>query len=236
MKSFRVPRGFKRIVKSFPEELRSEILSSDRSFLTIYGKHNLTFTYRTMPAQSTPSYQKDLYSRMGGEKAYEFAIMELSDRLLKDKSVDQFYGTFNRPNLRLLNKELLDLAFQEHSADFDFEKPIALRFFRMFEQGFNETHFDILLKHFEHSLRDSWVEQDVIDDAIKLLGSLRVQFSKQDRLKMKLGDFVAEGKKAEKIASRCPPKKKVVERTKSGDGLLSVFKVRGDKRRKKEIQ
>ena len=130
-----------------------------------------------------PNYERDLFTRMGGkDHGFEFAVIQFSYRVLEDPKLERFYGSIDLSSLRVFNRELLDLAFEKHSSDFDVEGRVSLRFLRMFQMGFNEIHFDILVNHFDHALRDAWVEEDVIADAVELLSRMRSCFERRRQM------------------------------------------------------
>ena len=53
---------------------------------------------------------------------------------------------------------------------------VTLRFHRLFELGFNETHFDILEQHFSDALLDCWSRDAVTKPCKKYFGELREIF------------------------------------------------------------
>ena len=184
------------------------------------------------------TYKNDIVERMGGEgqSSFNFAVMNFCNMISTDKNLEEFYGSFDQESLHAMITELLDLAFEQHPDYFQLEPAIALRYFRMFELGFNETHFDMLVEHFEVALCDAWIEQEVVDDALFMLRCIRSGFEKKKSSKKSSS---SSSKKSESSTAATTPrqaKKKTVGRSKSGEGLLSVFKMKGLKRRKQGIQ
>jgi hypothetical protein len=65
------------------------------------------------------------------------------------------------------------LAIAKLPDDVDARTRLALRHYKLFDMGLNQTHLDVVGSHFVDALEDSWVEQDVIDDVMRCLGSFR---------------------------------------------------------------
>lgn len=113
-----------------------------------------------------PVYFKDnLLERIGGASNFDFLIISYSERIQDDESLHRFYGHIQLYNLNAFQKELVSAALiqptSKSSAD-ALKTRVALRHYRLFDLGFNETHFDALSRHFSHALLDCWQDDDVI--------------------------------------------------------------------------
>ncbi len=134
-----------------------------------------------MSEQPSKQYKSDSLTRFGGEAQYDMAVFDFCDRIIEDSTLAFFYGAFGHDRLAVVQKNLLDLAFLE-SADEEgyissLLNSVTLEHSKLFTIGLNETHFDSLKNPFVEALRHSWVEEDVLEEAILLLKPLPVMFS-----------------------------------------------------------
>lgn len=124
---------------------------------------------------STVNSKNDIVNRMGGMTQYEMTIMDFCERLRTDKELGKFYGNMDIDSLFLFQKETLEWAFgdfatpeERHKA----ENRIKLRHYRLLKSGLSDQHFDAILQQFVEAMRESWVEDDVVNDATRNLQCL----------------------------------------------------------------
>jgi hypothetical protein len=85
---------------------------------------------------------------------------------------------FLQHNLVLNQKQPLTAALAKHPEDFDLEGFIQLRYFSLIQQGFNETHFDVLVDHFIDAMDGAWVDESATRDAVSILKLFRRIFER----------------------------------------------------------
>jgi hemoglobin len=127
-------------------------------------------------------YSDSLLYRMGGEDALETTILAFYERVMKDPQLRPFFAGINMAGLRAHQKRFMVLAFTEIPKDFDAAAYIIERHYRLFNSmGLNETHFDLVAGHLVAALLQMWVQQEVIDDVVGMLGPFRKVFEKAGR-------------------------------------------------------
>lgn len=130
----------------------------------------------TKSTSTNNEYKDNLLRRIGGMSSLEFLVISYCTRIQDDASLQQFYGNCALKNLITIQKEFLMAALLKSSDEAQSKSRAAIRHYRLFELGLNETHFDALFNHFSGSLRDCWLASDVIEDCEKHFNSLRPVF------------------------------------------------------------
>mmetsp|Transcript_29997 Transcript_29997/g.46106 ORF Transcript_29997/g.46106 Transcript_29997/m.46106 type:complete len:121 (+) Transcript_29997:1-363(+) len=110
-----------------------------------------------------------MIERLGGENVFEFIVLGLAERLQQDVSLEPFFSNFGSSSLDSLQRSVLkamltkdDDSSNDDADDSDVDGFILLRYYSVIEQGFDETHFDVVVRHFKESLQDAWVDDDVV--------------------------------------------------------------------------
>jgi hypothetical protein len=183
----------------------------------------------------TASNESCLLKRLGGENLFEFMFLTFMERLEQDEGLKKFYKGWDAHES---HKTLLNLAFTMDKAEAISSHPIWLRFYQQFERGLDETHFDIIVNHFEAVLQENWIEQATIDDALKMLRCIRDVFeskakehfdkmleTKRDILAVRThsDDGLEQMQKAMRKSRKAAP-----GQSRSGDGLISAIRRSGD--------
>jgi truncated hemoglobin YjbI len=125
---------------------------------------------------STVTYKDDFVQRIGGSNCYEMVILEFCDRLKADKALERFYGNFDSTTLTSLLREALHLVFYQFSTVQARETAamrVKLHHYRLVENGLSDRHFTLFCDHFVAALRESWVEESMIEIAMNHMKCLR---------------------------------------------------------------
>mmetsp|Transcript_112616 Transcript_112616/g.168521 ORF Transcript_112616/g.168521 Transcript_112616/m.168521 type:complete len:187 (+) Transcript_112616:86-646(+) len=186
-----------------------------------------------MAPQTATEYKSNIMERLGGQSVFDFIVLGMVERLQQDSSLDGFFSNYGS-SLESLQSAVLTAMFTKHADDYDVDGFILLRFYRILELGFNETHFDTLVKHFIESLQDAWVEDDVFEDAVRIIKSFRPIFVNTE-------GKAAEEEAAETISSKVEESTVTKEKTaprrgSSGEFLLNLMRPKGSKRTKQASQ
>ena len=107
------------------------------------------------------------------------------------------------------------LAFTSIPPGFDVTAYIVEKHHRLFDMGLDETHFDLVVQHLLETLKSMWIEPEVLDDIVKLLGPFREVFVRAGR-EEKLSGYMANIKQSKKGSKRSivqPTKLRSKERT-----------------------
>jgi truncated hemoglobin YjbI len=192
--------------------------------------------------------------RLGGESEFGFVVMEFCGKILADPELQPVYEDLDVEDLCTLQEEFLSLVFGEIPQDMNLNGKIVIRQHALFEKGLNEVHYDKVVEHFEDALRECWIEPAVIDELSKALKQHRNLFERGKRenkwdavlrevIKLRVVEQVETSKK--EIRSRNAHTrssssrgftKKPVDRSASGEGLLTMLRGQGSKRTKIGVQ
>eukprot|EP00934_Nitzschia_sp_Nitz4_P008667 Nitzschia sp. Nitz4//scaffold190_size42200//10912//11637//NITZ4_007389-RA/size42200-processed-gene-0.59-mRNA-1//1//CDS//3329540135//8657//frame0 len=127
----------------------------------------------------------NLIERMGGEAQLEMTILGFCDRLQADNTLKKYYGKMEPSNLMILQRDAIDYAFAEDADDASdaqaqayekLESKVLLQHYRLLDAGLGAKHFPAIRQHFVESLRESWAEESVIQDAEKHFDTLKFIF------------------------------------------------------------
>eukprot|EP00980_Cylindrotheca_fusiformis_P030343 scaffold24669_cov98-Cylindrotheca_fusiformis.AAC.1 len=120
------------------------------------------------------TYKDNLFTRLGGTNAFDFLIICHCERIQNDPTLYSLFGEMKLSDLMALQKELITVALLKPSSNISALKSrMVLRHYRLFELGLNETHFDMVVKHFSGALYDSWQSDEVVELCVRYLVELR---------------------------------------------------------------
>ena len=83
------------------------------------------------------------------------------------------------PHTFILKYNFMSIAFTEVPEDMDIVALIHTKHQRLFDEGLNEEHFDIVAGHFVDTLNHLGVKQGEIDEAVSVIAPLRPVFEKE---------------------------------------------------------
>jgi truncated hemoglobin YjbI len=112
------------------------------------------------------TYKENLLERIGGASSLDFLIISYCERIQDDPTLELFFGNFNLKSLTVFQKELVMAALVKPDSEdiaATIKARVALRHYRLFELGLNESEFDTLVGHFSGALRDCWLTEDVVE-------------------------------------------------------------------------
>ena len=126
-----------------------------------------------------------MIERFGGERDFKFIVIAFVGRLKADRKLNKFFANFRDNDLATHQEDFLMTVFDDSRNAESVQNYIYLRYHRLFQQGFDERHYDLLVRHFVESLQDAWVDDDqVIGDTVKLMNSFRPSFERKQRQEM----------------------------------------------------
>lgn len=138
-----------------------------------------------------------LLDRLGGPEAVKAVVEEFYQRVVKDPSTEQFFADVKMGALKKHQVEFMKIAFTTIPDDLDIPKLLTTKHKQLFKKGLNETHFDVIATHFVGACRHLNVPENLIDEAVSIVGSLRPVFESGAReygpktLFQKLGGLAA---------------------------------------------
>ncbi|KAL3931556.1 MAG: hypothetical protein SGBAC_011252 [Bacillariaceae sp.] len=112
------------------------------------------------------NYKDNLIEKVGGQSQFDFAVIKYCENIQDDYRVSVFFEDMDLNGLidlqkEFLNTALLDLSAQESEAAMG---RLVVKYQRLWQTGLNARYFNVLKAHFIAALRDCWVE----DSSLKL--------------------------------------------------------------------
>ena len=126
--------------------------------------------------------QRSLYLRMGGDAFITMMVDSYFDELVEDRMISKFFKNIPMVALKVHQVKFFQVCFGQKSDQataeelMDYLLITHTRLFR--EHGMDETHFDHVAKCLVGSLQTFLVDQELIDEAVALLGPLRSLFER----------------------------------------------------------
>jgi truncated hemoglobin YjbI len=117
-----------------------------------------------------------MLQKLGGKKVLAEATDKFYDRQVHDERLLKFFNGTDLSILKWHQFNLMGIAFTAVPDNFDVRKLILNRHQRLFDDGLDESYFDVVMEHFTKTLKDMEVDADVIDDASQVIMPLRAFF------------------------------------------------------------
>jgi hemoglobin len=117
-----------------------------------------------------------LLDRLGGPAALKAVVYEFYGRLLQDDELEPFFDGVNMKRMKDHQYKFLEIAFTKIPEDMDVVKFIEDKHKRLFAEGLNGHHFDLVAGHLVRTLAHFEVKQDQIDEVVATLSPLKVAF------------------------------------------------------------
>ena len=110
-----------------------------------------------------------LLAKLGGEDRLDTAVDLFYTRVFVDKELGRFFKGYDAKRLRRHQKRFLRIAFTGIPKSMDVTKKMKEKHAKLFQQGLNEHHFDLVLGYLISALKDTGVEQEQLDEAARTL-------------------------------------------------------------------
>jgi hemoglobin len=140
----------------------------------------ITPTTQARP-ETAPERVKNLFRALGGANAVKAVVGELYQRLLFDEVTAPFFKHSNMASLKMHQAAFLKIAFTAVPESLDVHTLMLTKHMHLFKEGLTEHHFDVVAGHFIASCRHLDIDQELIDEAVTVITSLRVVFEKGAR-------------------------------------------------------
>lgn len=118
-----------------------------------------------------------MLEKLGGQKVLREAIDIFYAKQLADDRLMYFFRGVNVEVIKWHNFNLMSLAFTALPENFDLQALLLTRHKRLFEMGLNEDYFDIVLQHFEDTLVEMNVDDELVKEALEIVSPLRLVFA-----------------------------------------------------------
>jgi truncated hemoglobin YjbI len=118
-----------------------------------------------------------LFDKLGGIDGVTAAVEEMYTRLLADALTAPFFEKHSMARLKHHQVRFMKIAFTQIPDDLDVGAMMREKHKKLFvEHGLNETHFDKVVECFVGACQHLGVAKELIDEAVGVLGPLRVYF------------------------------------------------------------
>jgi hemoglobin len=131
--------------------------------------------------ETAPARVKTLFQKLGGANAVKAVVGELYQRLMFDEATAPFFKNSNMAALKVHQAAFLKIAFTAIPDSLDVPTLMMAKHEHLFKEGLTEHHFDVVAGHFIASCRHLDIDQDLIDEAVSVITSLRVIFEQGAR-------------------------------------------------------
>jgi hemoglobin len=117
-----------------------------------------------------------MLEKLGGQKVLAEATDKFYDRQVKDERLLKFFRGTDLAILKWHQFNLMSIAFTEVPESFDARHLILNRHQRLFDEGLDESYFDVVVDHFTGTLTELNVDPALIEDARYVILPLREVF------------------------------------------------------------
>jgi hemoglobin len=118
-----------------------------------------------------------MLEKLGGKKVLREAIDKFYEKQINDPRLMCFFYGVNVEIIKWHQFNLMSIAFTEIPENFDLKELLLIRHQRLFDEGLNETHFDLVAQHFSDTLREMNVDPKLRDEALEVVMPLRDVFA-----------------------------------------------------------
>lgn len=118
-----------------------------------------------------------MLEKLGGNKVLREAIDRFYEKQLADERLMYFFRGVNVEIIKWHNFNLMSVAFTAIPDNFNLQDLLLNRHKRLYEMGLNEEYFDFVLQHFEDTLTEMDVDEDLIKEALEVVRPLREVFA-----------------------------------------------------------
>ena len=119
------------------------------------------------PSTTTTNNNTSVVQQLGGDNQFNFLIMTFCENIQEDSSLNDVFNGMDLETLTNLMCSLVHTALERNSFDEDARNRLVLKNYSLFELGMNSKHFERLQAHLESALRDSWVEDALMEKCIQ---------------------------------------------------------------------
>lgn len=117
-----------------------------------------------------------MLEKLGGKTVLQEATDKFYDRQIHDERLLKFFKGADLTILKWHQFNLMGIAFTALPDNFDALHLILNRHKKLFDEGLDETYFDVVMEHFQGTLKDMKVNDAVIKDAMTVILPLREVF------------------------------------------------------------
>lgn len=141
------------------------------------------------------AHKEELLAKIGGRDVLHEAVDMFYDRLLKDPRLKHLFEGANITVLKWHQYNIMSIAFSDVPNTFDIDRLILEKHAKLFEEkGMDGSHYDVVMEHFEGTLKDLKVDPQAAAEAAASVAGLKAAFQR--------GAVKAEEAKRSRIRNR----------------------------------
>ena len=144
-----------------------------------------------------------MLEKLGGDAKRREAIDRFYKKQMEDERLMHFFEGTDVEIIKWHQFNLMSIAFTEVPKTFDVTSLLLTRHKKLYDEGLNESHFDIVAKHFTDTLEEMKVDPDLIKEALDVVMPLREIFREgglQARERKAAAEFQGRMKKMALVA------------------------------------
>lgn len=144
-----------------------------------------------------------MLDKLGGESKRREAIDRFYKKQMEDERLLHFFDGTDIEIIKWHQFNLMSIAFTAVPKNFDVESLLLTRHQRLYDQGLNESHFDMVAKHFTDTLEEMNVDPELVKEALEVVMPLRKIFqegARQAKERKEAAAFYGKLKKAAFVA------------------------------------
>ena len=122
-----------------------------------------------------------MLKKLGGDEKRREAIDRFYEKQMNDPRLVHFFDGSDLEIIKWHQFNLMSIAFTAVPKTVDIGPLLLTRHIAIFDQGLDETHFDLVADHFTTTLKEMKVDGDVIQEALDVVMPLRNIFKEGAR-------------------------------------------------------
>ena len=112
-----------------------------------------------------------LYERIGGEDAVKATVLKMYEKILRDDRLAEYFEHVDVDKLRRKQSAFVTMAF---GGPHEYEgRDLRTAHAKLVKSGLSDTHFNAVAEHLQSAMLDLNVPQDLIDEALAIVGATR---------------------------------------------------------------
>lgn len=122
-----------------------------------------------------------MLDKLGGETKRREAIDRFYSKQMEDERLQQFFHGVDVEIIKWHQFNLMSIAFTAVPSSFDVQALLLTRHKRLYDEGLNEHHFDMVAHHFLATLEEMNVDEALAKEALEVVMPLREIFKQGAR-------------------------------------------------------
>ena len=123
-----------------------------------------------------------MLQKLGGDDKRREAIDRFYKKQMEDERLMHFFDGTDVEIIKWHQFNLMSIAFTAVPKTFDVTHLLLTRHQKLYDNGLNETHFDMVAKHFTDTLEEMNIEPELIEEALDVVMPLKEIFREGARL------------------------------------------------------